>query len=377
MVFENFLISHLYESNPSAYGATNLETQASYTPIATPPVQIISWQANDPLVHYLASDLFDSDKGTVLQNGSTTNPILPTLNERYQPWRISRQMAAKINPDTSSSNLALKDPLAINSDSWDFPTNQFPAGGWLGRVHRGTPWQTVYLKASDILQETNGTNIWMNWTGDFDPTDAAAMAPVQDWRLAGLLTFLFNTKNLASELSVNDANPNDWQRLLNGLVAVTNIPDQFDSVLISSNSSQASAIANAIQSERAAQPGQFFSDVGGILATPQLAEQSPFLTPYFNSPLTNIIGDAAYEMIPSQLLSLLRTDSIGSAALMNNQPLVQFTGYDGHAYVIQASSALVNWVNISTNFPVNGILSLTNSASPNVSQQFYRSVLLQ
>ena len=48
-------------------------------------------------------------------------------------------------------NLALKDPLVWQSDDWDFPTYKFPTVGWLGRVHRGTPWQTVYLKSPDIL----------------------------------------------------------------------------------------------------------------------------------------------------------------------------------------------------------------------------------
>jgi hypothetical protein len=199
------------------------------------------------------------------------------------------------------------------------------------------------------------------------------MAPVQDWHLASLLTSLFNTNNLATLFRVNNPDPNAWQGLLNGLTALTNTPDQFDSILISSNSSQASVIANAIQSERVAQPGQFFSDVGDILATPQLAEQSPFLTGLN----TNIISDADYEIIPSQLLSLLRADSVGSIALMNSQMIVQFTGYDGHAYAIQTSSDLVNWVSISTNCPVNGAFSFTNPAMLNSNQQFYRSVLLQ
>ena len=48
-------------------------------------------------------------------------------------------------------NLALKDPLVWRSDDWDFPTYKFPSVGWLGRVHRGTPWQTVYLKSPDIF----------------------------------------------------------------------------------------------------------------------------------------------------------------------------------------------------------------------------------
>jgi len=44
--------------------------------------------------------------------------------------------------------------------------------------------------------------------------------------------------------------------------------------LISSNSPQAVLIAAALESTRAAEPGQTFADVGDILATPQLAEQS-------------------------------------------------------------------------------------------------------
>ena len=51
--------------------------------------------------------------------------------------------------------LAIKDPLVYCSDDWNFPTNKFPTVGWLGRVHRGTPWQTVYLKASNVLASNN------------------------------------------------------------------------------------------------------------------------------------------------------------------------------------------------------------------------------
>ena len=349
-----------------AAAQTNLVMIVPYIPTASTYLHT-TWQANDPLVHYLASDLNTSD-GSGIDNNYFWPGNLGQLNQRYFPWGGNPKSPGA---DTNRFNMALKDPQIFSSDNWNFPTNQPLNPNWLGQVHRGTPWQTVYLKSSGV-----NANNWSVWTGDFNLFDATNMAPVQDWHLAALLASLFNTNNLASELSVNDANPNDWQGSLNGLIAVTNIPDQFDSVLISSNSSQASAIANAVQSERAVQPGQFFGDIGGILATPQLTEQSPFLTPYFNSSLTNIIGDAAYEMIPSQLLSLLRTDSIGSATLMKGGPLGQFTGYDGHAYAIQTSPDLVNWVNISTNYPVNGVFNFTNSSVLNANQQFYRSVIL-
>ncbi len=57
------------------------------------------------------------------------------------------------NEDQNPYNLALKDPLLWQSDNWDFPTNESLSGEWLGRVHRGTPWQTIYLNV--IVQVTN------------------------------------------------------------------------------------------------------------------------------------------------------------------------------------------------------------------------------
>ena len=356
--------SSIYTTLVGIDSATNALV-SPYTAAAT-IFQNISWQANDPLVHYLASDL-NASFGNGIFTISQWPENIGYVNRRYMPWGGNPLLPGA---DQNPYNVTLKDPLVYSSDYWNFPDGQPLNPGWIGQVHRGTPWQTIYLKSSDILA-SGGLATWTNWTGDADATDAAAMAPVQDWHLASLLTTLLNTNNFASLFPVNNPNPNAWQGLLNGLIASTNIPDPSDSVLISSNSAQASAIASAIQSERMAQPGQFFRDIGDILATSQLAEQSPFLAGV-NS---NSISDADYELISSQLLSLLRADSVGSVALMNGQPLVQFTGYDGHTYAIQASSDLINWVSIGTNCPVDGLFSFTNSM--NLNPQFFRSVLLQ
>jgi hypothetical protein len=151
---------------------------------------------------------------------------------------------------------------------------------------------------------------------------------------------------------------------------------QFDLLVISSNSPQASAIANAIQSARTSQPGQFFRDVGDILAILQLTEQSPFLNWNDGVQISNGISDEAYEAIPSQLLSLLRLDSIGSVVSLNGQIIVQFTGYDGYGYAVEVSSNLADWTNLGTNYPSNGTFSFTNSAGLDGSPRFYRTVLL-
>ena len=281
--------------------------------------------------------------------------------------------------DPNAYDTAERDPLVYSPDEWTFPIGQPLSSSWLGQVHRGTPWQTIYLKSSPI-----DTVTWAQWTGDTQTSfnkyfDAANSAPVRDWHLASLLASLFNTNNFTTLFRVNNPNPNDWQGLLDGLTALTNGNAEIDPVLISSNSPQAMVIAGSIQSERALQPGQIFSDVGDILATPQLAKQSPFINTsvvdYNGNPVYP--SDEVFEMIPSQLLSLLRADSTGSIALTNSQPVVQFTGYDGHPYAIQTSSDLVNWVSISTNYPAGGVITFTSSGIQNANRRFYRSVLLQ
>jgi hypothetical protein len=364
----------LYGLPPSAApyiaaGKAALNLQAPYTPTAL-VTRLTLWEANDPLVHYLASDLAGSPQYVHPQK--TEMPLtFGVLNDRYMPWGGNAEYP---NTDPNPYNLALKDPLVWSSDDWNFPSGQPLSADWLGQVHRGTPWQTIYLKATDILT-TTGLGALENWTGDPDAADAAAMAPVQDRHLASLLAFMFNTNGFRSLVSVNNPDPNAWLGLLDGLTALTNpTSGQFVPIIISSNSPQASIIAGGIQTSQSGQPNQFFRDAGDVLATPQLAEQSPFLRGL--NP-TNQISDEAYEMIPSQLLSLVRADSIGSVAPANGQTVFQFTGYDGHSYAIEFSSDLVSWASVSTNNPANGILTFTNLPPVNASPQFFRSVLLQ
>ena len=307
---------------------------------------------------------------------------LGALNQRYTPWGGN----PAFGPDINQYNLQVKDPLVACSDDWNFPTNQPLNASWLGQVHRGTPWQTIYLKSSDVISGNGliGTNLWMNWTGDANATDAVAMAPVRDWHLAGFLAGLFNTNALASQFSVNNPNPVAWEVLLDGLTALTNSsPDselgpggaQFETIIISSNSPQAAVIANAVTALRSG-PGQFFPYAGSILAAPQLSVQSPFLNWNDTAQQQLGISDAAYEAIPAQLLPLVRSDSVGSAVPANGQVVIQFSGYDGHAYAVQVSSDLVNWSAVGTNSPFGGTFSFATSPASSANPQFFRSVLL-
>ena len=378
------------ETNPS-YG-----TQAPYTPTRA-VVQYISWQANDPLVHYLASDLNYS--GTEQQYGGpatgitnddrTAIPLLPDLgkvNDRYQPWGMNSQMIGLPNVSTNACDLAFKDPLVWKPDDWNFPGGNGLPLATLGQVHRGTPWQTVYLKAPNVLHQNGsiGTNTWEFWTGDLDPFDAALSAPVNDWRLAGLLVALLNTNDPTQLMSVNDGSTADWLNVLGGITVQTNttsflnrfVVPQFDSIVMSSNSTQALIIANAIAQTKTIQPGQMFNSLGDILATPELTVNSPWLNTSTVGRVDYGISDEAYEAIPAQLLPLLRPDSVGAIIQVNGGWNIQFSGSDAFAYALQTSTNLIDWEVLSTNYPVQGSFSVPVPSLLNSQEQFYRSVLL-
>jgi hypothetical protein len=395
-----------------------LSVLAPFTPMRA-IVQRFVLQANDPLVHYLTSDLNDINDDTsdrVAISPIQTNGIktIGILSDRYLPWGgqypeelpwggpdnellpasiIFGDPAQAVMLDENQYNFAYKDPLVWSSDDWNFPTNEALNASWLGQVHRGTPWQTIYLKSSNILdltlevgsgQTQSGAATWQVWTGDLNPTDAASMAPIQDWRIAGLLASLFNTNSEASLFSPNDPNPRDWENLLNGMTILTNdaINDivvafdgpQFATLTISSASVQAAVIGNAIESTRSSLPGQLFNEPGSVFAVPQLSADSPYLN-LDAAEMDYGISDLAYEAIPDQLLALLRVDSIGSMTASNGRVVIQFTGDENHAYAVQSSPNLVNWTTLSTNCPVNGIFAFTNNVTANA--QFYRTVLLR
>jgi hypothetical protein len=355
----------LNPANASLYGttsgflySTNLAVQVPYTPNAI-TYEYDTYQANDPLVHYLKSDLnysgYDPVKNPILQTGihpepaNVANfPVLPDLgnvNVRYQPWGISPSTGqagvSQATYDESGFNLAFKDPLVKQSDNWDFPADKLPTVGWLGRVHRGTPWQTVYLKASDILSELNpvnpalgnvGTNTWSVWTSDTNQFDAVNASPVQDRLLFDNFSTALNDNATRGQLSVN-MGANDrpslaaWSAVLSGVVALTNTTafpqyqlltnspltiDPAGPAGISSRVGQLVTNINFVRAQFKNPDGLtgVFEHVGDILATPWFTEKSPFLntnnTTATGMQLQSGISDEVYEWLPQQTLSLLR-----------------------------------------------------------------------
>ena len=54
---------------------------------------------------------------------------------------------------------------------------------------------------------------------------------------------------------------------------------------------------------------------------------------------------------------------------------MQFTGFEGFACGVQASSNLLDWAAVSTNYPTNGVFAFPLSVPADSSRWFYRSVL--
>jgi len=406
------------------YQNLELAIQAPYTPHRTIYSSYLL-QANDPLVHYMDSDLgAQSGIPAIWANGTFQNgvwgrsddtateplpvPPLSPIGGRYQPWGRSGQMARIAGVDGNPYNVAYKDPLLWSPDHWNFPTGQAWNLNWVGQVHRGTPWQSIFLKSTNLLaislDSTNaidGLLTWEAWTGDYLQTtntglfsDAVGSAPIMDWQLVSFLAAALDTNDYGQQFSVNDTNTNAWAALLNGMVALTNtailpFPTtqlQFSTLVISSNSPQARIIANAIQTTRLNTnlfPNPTFGEIGLVLATPELSVASPFLNTNTVSrgsgtggPLYYGITDQAYEMIPSQLLPLLRIDAVVKMLSPNGQAELEFGGYDGLEYAVQTSPDLVNWSDLSTNQTALGTSTITLPPTTN-HLQFYRTRLLQ
>ncbi|HWV99467.1 MAG TPA: hypothetical protein VNZ64_07200 [Candidatus Acidoferrum sp.] len=341
---------------PNDQGKTFYKSNVFYVPF-DPDTSIYihtSWQANDPLVHYTLDDLLDLRVSrTNRVDFVSHNPPLDNLgqiNNRYQPWGGGPSGFG--NPSIPPTQIAAKDPLVTRSDCWDFPTNQPLGIGWVGQVHRGTPWQTIFLKSSNILLQTANVSqnlaawqtwtgnpwLWANWQGSGQPVpDAVFTLPTNDWRLVSQLVSVFNTNDLRTLTSANQTTVQAWTTLLDGLTVLTNpSPGELDPIVMSSTSPQAAVIATGLLAARSSRPGQVFLDPADILATPELSVGSPWL----NGSVT--ASDEAFEMLPAQLLAKLRPDSIGSVSTGGGQPQLQFTGFDGYPYAVQVSSNLVD-----------------------------------
>lgn len=294
--------------------AGRIALQAPFTPTRK-IYQEVSWQANDPLVHYLAADLLDprtrptdpartkTIRFAVPPTVALTNSNLGVLNQRYRPWGG--------NPSQSYDVLAMdpgaKDPGVYSSDDWQFPTNKFPSIGWLGAVHRGTPWQTFYLKSAVV-----DTNRWLHYAGHL------GTHPTNDWRLVEVFTTPLNDNASRGLLGVNQSGLAAWSAVLSGITVLTNTTPAaargtntaptYEELVIEPDSPQLRTIVDGINAARRREqrlgvyPIAAFGHMGRLLATPELTLASPYIN------TNNLLNDAILERIPRQILSLVKED---------------------------------------------------------------------
>jgi hypothetical protein len=349
---------------------STLAMQVPYVPAAKASF-LSSWEAIDPLVR-VRSEMRLATNLTFLrprQPGTNTLPSSPgRLNNAYAPWNG--------NPETvfypEFSDRRIKDAGATSPDRWNFPTNEplARATHWLGRIHRGTPWQSLYLQA-DVAPPTT-------WLGlGHDPRTH----PTNDWRAAALLAELLNTNPPGALRSVNATNIGDWQTTLTGLTVLSNNatfvilgdPPQFETNIITLGAPQAMHIAETINRERTGRRGQYFPDVATFLSVPELSSASPWLN-LSGSQAAFGVTDEAYEMLPSQLLSRVRPDPVLVATPDGTSVRLEITSFPGLPCQLETSTNLVTWTSVGApHIATNGQLTLT---VPSTSRSSYFRVVV-
>ena len=314
----------------------NSATNQYYQAPLTPTIRLYhrsSWQVNDPLVHAMPWDL--CDEGT---NAYTMTLVLPPgkdarvfsnlgkTNFAYRPWGVLKSYSASDGAggnDPFKRDRRVKDPLVRGSDDWQFPHAKYANIGWLGRVHRGTPWQTVYLKPEAI-----DGNDWVQWAY------ALATHPTNDWRLLDLFTVAQHPNATVGLMPVNQTNVAAWSATLSGVFVFTNelvdtilnpsagdpqSPDAVgamiphyrmytNEVMIQPGSAQVQFIVDGISRVRNTLPNQRFTRVSELLLVPEFTVLSPFINTNSATQLGYGISDQVYECLPEKIMSLLRME---------------------------------------------------------------------
>jgi len=140
----------------------------------------------------------------------------------FSPWGISANLGTGIPSPALAVDMAYKDPLVTNSAAWSFPTptNDFASLGQLGRIHRGTPWQTVYLKSpiANIEADSEGhiadRHHWKWWSGSY------GTHPTNDWALLDTFSTALTENAARSQIGVNQTNLSAWSAILSGVPAL-------------------------------------------------------------------------------------------------------------------------------------------------------------
>lgn len=328
--------------------------------------------ANDPLVHYTIEDLRPGAVWLIIDpdgspgrspNGQGTQVASDASHHRieagrdmkarsvraYAPWGWGQSLpggasgVAAVAGMTVEKDPGRKDPGITASDDWDFPSGPLPSVGWLGRVHRGTPWQTLYLKSpvvpfgtdfrvareprrrmpgtmnrfaeefrnhAGVPQTPNNRanqppNAWPVWAGNY------YTHPIADWHLLHLFTTAINDNAARGLMSPNQTEPAAWAAVLGGVttagvVGKTGAPEPR---VIEPATPEFDRIVRSINNARGLTRSGVFDGIGGFLSASTVTLESPYLPKnYIGGPFVNAQSDEIVERIPQQILSLMRED---------------------------------------------------------------------
>jgi hypothetical protein len=352
---------------------TSLVAQAPFNPVTG--VRFLRfWQANDPLVRFHP----DYRRYQELLNypfpylgPSNLFTSLGNTNDNYAPWGNALRKAN----DQYSFFPGLRDPGVFAPKNWNFPTNETPGSDWLGRVHRGTPWQTIYLK-SDVASQA----LWLQQSG------SPYHHPTNDWKLAALVAAELSAVG-TNRISVNSIEIGAWSSTLAGLTVLSNslspvmvginrVPEYDTFTIGVDNSNQVATIVNGINRTRSGQAGGYFAEVASLLGTPELSIASPWLNVSNQNTYRYGVGDEAYEALPSQLLGLVRADPVAQITRTASHVRIDFTACEPGTYAVQVSPDLLYWSDIPGNHNAsNGTFSATLSAA--AAKGFFRARLVE
>ena len=149
---------------------TGLIAEAPFTPARRLEINR-SYAVNDPLIHGTMADVsppLGASALVVYPGGIGASPFgrlagIGRINRRYTPWLWGDY------PFTSDE--AFRDPMVTSTDAWQFASGLALNHRWFDRIHRGTPWQTIYYGGGQASQS-------VQWSDYSHPL----MLPQNDWR---------------------------------------------------------------------------------------------------------------------------------------------------------------------------------------------------
>lgn len=348
--------------NLSGNNNTNLIQQVPFTP-ARKMVISARWEANDPLVHTLPEHLKDLTNNYIrsfikpFTATPPTNHTLGSVNLRYRPWggRPGRP------PISDDIDRRLKDPGFWSANEFDFPSDVDVNIHWLDRIHRGTPWQTLYFDR-DVAPISG-------WTRQsLDPVTH----PTNDWKII---------EYLRSQLFY-------FGFPFPGRVVNNTIVGNDGGVWIATNAG-ASVVNNALPYNSAG-----IIDEGG--APVELSHNCVSCSPQFVNPAAGDFSLLATSPLidagDDRALAVLERPVFGSAVDIgaiefgpDGVPVFTFQraspteyelalrGFSGQSYIIDASTNLVDWTPLTTNTAVMGSILIQDAAGTNYAHRFYRA----